>query len=339
MKKIFAVIAALLMTAAACFTFSACQDDPNVIRVSEVTHSIFYAPLYIADKNGYFTDEGLTVTMTDANGSQNALTAVMTKAADIALSGPETVVYTQNEGKQDAPVIFGQLTACDGSFLMGKTAEPDFSWDNLSGKTVIMGRPGGMPEMTLRYVLTQLGYTHSATPTGAKQVNMFTDINDFATLAATFTQDTAGKYDYCTMFEPTASQQQALGKAFIVASVGEKSGNVPFTAFAATPSYLKKHSKQAQKFLNAVKKGYDFLMEKDTATVAAVLAKSFSFDVTSCGYVVESYKAISAWAKTPVMNEKDFNFMQDIMINAGRLKASERVAHSKAVDNTFANAV
>ena len=338
-KRFAALFLAAAMLCASCFTVYGCtKKDPDKIRVSEVTHSIFYGPLYIALNNGYFKDEGLTVTIDNAGGSEKAMTAVISGNAEIGLMGPETVVYTMVEGKKDHPVVFGQLTKRDGSFLMGRAPEPDFSWDNLSGKTILMGRPGGMPDMTLRYVLNQKGYTHSANPTGDKQINMDTSINDFNALAGVFAANT--KFDYGTMFEPTATEFQLEEKAYIVASVGQESGEVPFTSFIANPSYLKSHAEQAKKFLKAIKKAYDFIMTGDTKAVAQSLKKSFDgISAESCEFVVISYKNIDAWNSTPVLAEDAFNRMQDVIENAGNLKKADRVDFAKAVDNTYAKAI
>lgn len=156
MKKIFLVVLALILVA---LPLSACKpDDDNKITINEVTHSIFYAPQYLAMALGYFEDAGYEIELINGQGSDLSMTAVVTGAADIALLGPETVLYVYQQGRQDYPVVFGQLTKRDGSFLVGREFEPNFDWTNLAGKEIIMGRRGGMPAMTLQYVLNQHGY-------------------------------------------------------------------------------------------------------------------------------------------------------------------------------------
>lgn len=185
----------------------------KTIRLNEVTHSVFYAPQYVAMKNGYFTEENLKIDLTTAGGSDKVMTAVLAGQSDIGLSGPETSIYVYNEGKEDYTQIFAQLTKKDGSFLVSKTDEKDFKWTNLKGTTVIPGRKGGVPYMTLEYVIKQNGM-NPATDL------ILDDSIKFDLMAGAFT---GGNASYVTLFEPTASLTQNAGKGYIVASVGEAS--------------------------------------------------------------------------------------------------------------------
>lgn len=222
-------------------------------------------------------------------------------------------------------MIFGQLTMCDGSFLVGRNPEPDFDWANLEGKHILAGRPGGVPAMTLQWVLNQHGVS-----TDTK--NFDTSVA-FDAMVGTF--DTDKSIDYTTMFEPTASEFVALGKGYIVASVGEASGAVPYTAFSAQKSWLKENNGTAKAFLRAILKGYKFMTENTPETVAKALTKSFAgISEKSIAASVKSYLAIGAWSESPILDQAPFERLQDIMENAGTL--STRADYKLAVDNTIA---
>ncbi|GHV03229.1 ABC transporter substrate-binding protein [Clostridia bacterium] len=333
MKKTIGLILAAI-AAFACLTFTACgKKAEGVIRVNEVTHSIFYAPFYIADNLGYFKDEGITIELTNGGGSDVTMAALTSNSADIGLLGPETVVNVISNGKADYPVIFGQLTKRDGSFLVGKTEQPDFKWSDLTGKHILAGRKGGSPAMNLQYAIEKNG------------LNIADDLNfdmgvAFNLVAPTFMNDANNVYDYCTMFEPTATDCVKQGKGFIVAAVGDEAGECPFTCFAANKSYLDKNSALVEKFLKAVVKAYDYIVSNPADKVAEALLPSFdSVTKLQCVDVIDSYIRIDAWMSTPVMKEAAFNRLQDIMINAGELAADKKVAFGKAVDNSWAEKV
>ena len=158
MKKLLTFLLAVLMIVPA---LCACgQKSTSVVRLNEVTHSVFYAPQYVAMSQGFFAEEGLEVELTNGGGADKVMTAVVSGQSDIGLAGPEASIYVYNQGKADHTQIIAQLTKRDGSFLVGRAEDAAFSWEDLRGKTVIGGRKGGVPEMTLEYVLR----LHSLTP-------------------------------------------------------------------------------------------------------------------------------------------------------------------------------
>lgn len=325
-SRLTALIGALTLALCPAMMTGCSDDGMTTVRLCEVTHSIFYAPLYIAQNNGYFTDESIYLKLSNGGGADRVMTAVISGSADIGLAGPEATVYCHVEGQRNYPIIFGQLTKRDGSFLIGRTPEPDFDWSSLSGKHILAGRAGGVPAMTLQWVLNNHGVSTS-------DGSLFDTSVAFDAMVGTF--DTDKSISYTTMFEPTASEYVALGKGYIVASVGEASGEVPYTAFSAQKSWLKDNGDTAKAFLRAVLRGYKFMTENTPEDVAKALAPSFAgIEVTSIAAAVRSYLDIDAWASTPVMAKEAFERLQDIMENAGTL--SSRADYDLAVDNTIA---
>ena len=327
-KKLSLLSLAFILMFSTCFFVGCGKKDYNTIELNEVTHSIFYAPLYVAMNEDFFEDEGLTVKLTNGGGSDTSMSALLTGSADIILAGPETVVYTQQEGLKDKPVVFGQLTTCDGSFIISKDSTENFSLDNLVGQTIIGGRQGGMPAMTLQYILETNGYNLG---TGADKINLRTDVA-FNLTASVWENDSSIKY--CTLFEPTASNVATQTNSKIVASLGELSGRIPYTCFAAKESYLKKHSDVAEKFISAVLKGYEFINSNDSTTVAQALLPSFEGNtVAELAVAVDQYKAIGAWSSDMILTEESFNNLMNVMLHAGVI--TERSQWTDVVDNTI----
>ena len=328
MKK-FAIVLAIIVGSVS-VVFAGCGGG-NVIRLNEVTHSIFYAPFYAAINLGYFEEEGIEIDLTNGGGSDSSMTALLSGSADIALLGPETAVYVVGEGASNTPVIFGQLTKRDGSLLVGRTEEPSFSWSNLAGKEIIGGRRGGSPAMSLQKAVEQAGLEVG---TGPQQCNINLDVA-FDLVVGAFE---AGQGDYCTMFEPTASEYVAAGKGYIVASVGEGSGEIPFTCFMAMESYIDKNEEKIEKFLKAVVKGYNYLIDATDEEILTALKPSFS--TTQDSIIISSvrnYIEFDAWMSTPVMSEQSFKNLQDMMEAAGEL--DKRINFADVVDNTYAQKV
>lgn len=328
MKK-FAIFLALIVGSISVL-FAGCGGS-NVIRVNEVTHSIFYAPFYAAINLGYIEEEGIEIDLTNGGGSDQSMTALLSGSADMALLGPETAVYVVGEGAKNAPVIVGQLTKRDGSLLVGRTNETNFNWSNLAGKEIIGGRRGGSPAMSLQYAVEKAGNTVGTAP---EQCNINLDVA-FNLVVGAFE---AGQGDYCTMFEPTASEYVAAGKGYIVAAVGQASGEVPFTCFMAMQSYLDKNESKVEGFLRAVTRAYNYLISATDQEIIDALKPSFSTTTDEIIVsAVRNYIDFDMWKSTPVMNKADFERLQDVMQNAGELQ--KRINFEDVVNNTYAEKV
>ena len=322
LKRLVAVVLCLLMATA---LLGCAGQTARKITLNEVTHSVFYAPLYAAISLGYFKEEGIELELVNGGGADKSMTAVLSGQAEIGLMGPEAAIYVFNEGKEDSALVVGQLTKRDGSFLMGRTPDEDFKWTDLKGKTIIGGRAGGVPEMTLEYVLRKNGLEPG------KDVDVITNIQ-FNLMGGAFE---GGTGDYVTLFEPTASMFEKEGKGYILDAVGAESGEVPYTAFMAKKSYIKDNPLVIEKFLRAVYRGQQFVQKATDEEVAKAIV-SFFPDTTeeSLVMVAKSYRAIDAWMDTPVMKVEAFSRLQDIIIQAGVLK--DKVGFTDVVDTSYA---
>jgi NitT/TauT family transport system substrate-binding protein len=295
------------------------------VRLNEVTHSVFYAPQYAAINLGFFSAEGLDVELTNGAGTDKVMTAVLSGQADIGFGGPEATLYVYNEGKTDHPVIFAQVTNRDGSFLVGRKPEPNFKWENVKGKTIIGGRTGGMPEMTLEYVLKHQGLQPG------KNVEVNTSIQ-FALMAPAFLN---GQGDYVALFEPTASMIEKEGKGYVVASIGKDSGEVSYTAYFAKKSFLKKNAGLIQKFTNALYKGQLWVAKHTPEEIAKAIQSSFPDTSEELLIVVAArYKNQDTWNTDPLLKKKSFELMQRIMKEAGELQTA--VPYEKITETSFA---
>ena len=318
------------MTLLICSCGSDAQQTKLItVRVNEVAHSVFYAPQYVAMKEGFFEEEGISIELTNGGGADKVMTAVLTDQADIGLAGPEACIYVYNQGKEDYPKVFAQLTKRDGSFLVGRTNDK-FSWNDLRGKNIIGGRAGGVPEMTLEYVMRLNGVE--------PHVDAVVDTSvQFNMMAGAFT---GGNGDYVTLFEPTATEVEQAGQGYILTSIGQESGEIPYTAYFASQTYMKENSDLVQRFTNAIAKGQKWVQEHTPQEIAASIAHQFpDTDVNVLATVAQRYKEIDAWNTTPVMEQEALERLETVMEQAGELKRSDWVVFEELVDNSYAKAV
>lgn len=308
------VITALTMT------FSTPKEDDNLttINLAEVSHTIFYAPQYAAIQNGYFEEEGMEINLILTPGADKVAAALLSKDADIGLSGSEATIYVYNGGEQDYLKTFAQLTQKDGSFLVSRTPIENFTLEDLRGKTVIGGRRGGMPEMTFEYVLRQNGMDPKTDLTIDTSV-------EFAAMGGAFI---GGDDDFVTLFEPTALEVEQQGYGYVVASIGELGGVVPYTSYSARISFIEENPDLIAGFNRAVQKGLDYVHSHSDEEVAETILSFFpDTSLNDLTEVVGRYREIDAWPTTTSFTEESFNHLQDIMIDAGELE--EKVPYSE----------
>ncbi len=331
MKKILIIILAIAIVAIGITTYiflnkpDKTTQELKTIQVNEVTRSVFYAPQYIAISQGYFEQEGLKVELTTGQGADKVMTAVLAGQSDIGFAGPEAAIYVYNEGKEDYAEVFAQMTQKDGAFLVSKQKTDNFSWQDLKGKTVIPGRKGGVPYMTFEYVLKKNGIDPQ------KDVNLDDSIK-FDLMAGAFA---GGDAEYVTLFEPTASMTEKAGKGYVVASVGEASGEIPYTAYFAKKSYIQQNQDTIQSFTNAIYKGQKYVKTHTAKEIAQNIKDFFpDTDLAMLEASIQSYMDIDAWKDTPVLKEEAFNLLQTVMKEAGELE--KQADYTKVVNNTYA---
>lgn len=253
------------------------------------------------------------------------MTAVLSGEADVGFMGSESTIYTYLGETDDYVVNFAQLTQRAGNFLVSREPIDSFSWDMLKGKNVLGGRAGGMPELVFEYILKQNGIDPKADLSIDQSI-------DFGSTAAAFS---GGQGDFTVEFEPHATALEQKGDGYVVASLGEDSGYVPYTAFSAKKSYIDAHPDVIQAFTNALQKGMDYVAEHSPEEIAAAIQPQFEeTDAETLSTIVKRYYDQDTWKQDLIFREDAFTLLQDILEEGGEL--SKRVPYEDLVTTTFA---
>lgn len=165
------------------------------------------------------------------------------------------------------------------------------------------------------------------------------DINDltidtsveFASMASAFI---GGTGDYVTLFEPNATTLEKEGKGYIVGYLGEFGGEVPYTSYNALKSYIKNNKDTIKKFTKAINKGLKYVQKKDSKTIAKELVEFFpDMTINDLDKMIKRYKDNDAWKKNTKLTKKEFEHLEDIIIEAGII--DKKVPYNKLVDTSF----
>lgn len=335
-KKIISIVSAAALGVCcltACGNETTDTKELQKITLAEVTHSVFYAPQYVAMSQGFFEEEGLEIDLINTQGADKTMAALISKDADIGLMGPEASIYIYNQNEEDYAVNFAQLTQCDGSFLVSREKIDKFSYEDLKGKEVLGGRAGGVPLMTLEYVLKQNG-VEIGEDTKSGKCNLRSDVQ-FAAMAGAFA---AGEADFTTAFEPTATQLEKDGAGYIVASIGKDSGKIPYTAYSTTKSYIKDNKDVLEKFTRAIYKAQIWCKEATDKEIAEAIQPYFEDNsIDELVIVAKQYRKIGAWCENPYFEEESLNNLMKVMKNAGELE--KEVPYDKIVNTDISQKI
>ena len=320
-KKIFVyvlcVVTLFTIISSVIFDFNKSENKKKVV-LAEVAHTVFYAPMYVAIEKGYFEESGIDVDLILTSGADKVTAALLSNDADIGLCGAEATIYVYNGGEKDYLKTFSQLTQKDGTYIVSRKKYKNFKLDDLKGKTIIGGRAAGMPEMTLEYALLQNGINPRS------DVNIDTSIA-FPAMGGTFI---GGYGDFVTLFEPTASSVEKQGYGYVVASVGDLGGVVPYTSFSAKKSYINNNKEVISDFDKAIQKGLDYVSTHSHQEVAKVIINQFpDSSLSEIEAAVKRYRKTGVWPKSTTFKKESFNHLQDIMISYGEI--NKKVPYEK----------
>jgi NitT/TauT family transport system substrate-binding protein len=333
MKRFGKIPALCLVAIMMVMSMTGCGDKKaegkTKVVLNEVAHSIFYAPMYVAIENGYFADKGIELELVTGFGADKTMTAVLTDEADIGFMGCESSIYTYAGGTEDYVVNFAQLTQRAGNFLVSREPIENFDWSMLKDKDVLGGRAGGMPEMVFEYILLKNNIDPAADLSIDQSIS-------FGSTAAAFS---GGQGDFTVEFEPYATMLEQKGDGYVVASLGEESGYVPYTSFSAKKSYIQAHPETIQAFTDALQEGMDYVNGHTSEEIAKVIAPQFEeTDMDTLTKIVERYHAQDTWKKDLVFEEDSFELLQNILLEFNVLE--QKTPYEDLVNTDFAqNAV
>lgn len=299
------------------------ENDLVPIKLAEVTHSAFYAPLYVAIENGYFKNNGIQIELLLTPGADKVAAAVLSNDVEIGFAGPESAIYVYNGGEEDYIITFAGLTKRDGQFIVSRKEINDFTLNDLKGKEILAGRRGGMPVLNFQNALKNEEISEN-------DINMNTNV-EFASLAGSFI---SGMGDFVNLFEPNATKLVSEGYGYIVGNIGAYSGEVPYTAFYARKSYVENNEEVIKKYTDAINEGLKYVNSHSAEEIAKVILPQFpDISLKDLTIIVDNYKKYDSWLSTPFITEESYKNLQNIMIDAELLK--DYVPYDKLIKNIY----
>lgn len=313
MKKIFYTFLVILLLVL-CLIFFLLKkeknDNMNSIKIAEVTHSVFYAPLYVAIEEGYFNEENIDIKLILTPGADKVSAAVLSGDVQIGFAGAESAIYVYEKNEKDYLQIFSGLTKRDGQFILGRKDKKDFSLKDLYGKEILVGRSSGMPALNFLNALKNEEIDKN-------KIKINYNI-DFASLSGAFIGNTG---DYVNLFEPTALKLEKEGYGYVLQSIGLLSGEMPYTTFYARKSYIENNKEIIKSFTKAINKGLEFVKNNDEMKIAKSIYKQFpDLSLNDLSTIIKRYKDADSFLDSSYIEEKLLINLENLLIDNNLLK-------------------
>lgn len=313
MKKIFYTFLVILLLVLCLIFFlpkKEKNDNMNSIKIAEVTHSVFYAPLYVAIEEGYFNEENIDIKLILTPGADKVSAAVLSGDVQIGFAGAESAIYVYEKKEKDYLQIFSGLTKRDGQFILGRKNKKDFSLKDLYGKEILVGRSSGMPALNFLNALKNEEIDKN-------KIKINYNI-DFASLSGAFIGNTG---DYVNLFEPTALKLENEGYGYVLQSIGLLSGEMPYTTFYARKSYIENNKEIIKSFTKAINKGLEFVKNNDEMKIAKSIYKQFpDLSLNDLSTIIKRYKDADSFLDSSYIEEKLLINLENLLIDNNLLK-------------------
>lgn len=313
MKKIFYTFLVILLLVLCLIFFlpkKEKNDNMNSIKIAEVTHSVFYAPLYVAIEEGYFSEENIDIKLILTPGADKVSAAVLSGDVQIGFAGAESAIYVYEKNEKDYLQIFSGLTKRDGQFILGRKDKKDFSLKDLYGKEILVGRSSGMPALNFLNALKNEEIDKN-------KIKINYNI-DFASLSGAFIGNTG---DYVNLFEPTALKLEKEGYGYVLQSIGLLSGEMPYTTFYARKSYIENNKEIIKSFTKAINKGLKFVKNNDEMKIAKSIYKQFpDLSLNDLSTIIKRYKDADSFLNSSYIEEKLLVNLENLLIDNNLLK-------------------
>lgn len=313
MKKIFYTFLVILLLVLCLIFFlpkKEKNDNMNSIKIAEVTHSVFYAPLYVAIEEGYFNEENIDIKLILTPGADKVSAAVLSGDVQIGFAGAESAIYVYEKNEKDYLQIFSGLTKRDGQFILGRKDKKNFSLKDLYGKEILVGRSSGMPALNFLNALKNEEIDKN-------KIKINYNI-DYASLSGAFIGNTG---DYVNLFEPTALKLENEGYGYVLQSIGLLSGEMPYTTFYARKSYIENNKEIIKSFTKAINKGLEFVKNNDEMKIAKSIYKQFpDLSLNDLSTIIKRYKDADSFLDSSYIEEKLLINLENLLIDNNLLK-------------------
>lgn len=260
--------------------------------------ALYYLPLTITERLGYFKDEGLNVRISDFPGGTRSLEAVVGGSADVVSGSYEHTINMQSK-KIDfqAFVLSGaapQITVAIASKLAAKYKSPK----DLKGLKVGVSAPGSSTNMVVNYLLAKGGLK----PTDVSIVGIGAGANVISAVDQ-------GRVDVISQTDPAVTILEKDGKVKVIAETRTPEGTeqlfggpMPAASLYAPIEFIRKNPNTVQALTNAMVRALIWMQQASPQQILATVPEEYTLG-NKAMYLFAYNNVKTAYSKDGLFNE------------------------------------
>jgi len=277
------------------------------IHIRVTRHSAFYSPLLMTIAGGHLHAEGLESSYDVITADKTVAGGIRDGHVHVGQSAVATHFVPYEHGEILPYVHFAQINERDGFFLVGREPQPDFSWPQLAGRSVLVDH-FFQPLAMFRYAL----HRQQLDETGITMI----DAGEPQTMERAFRD---GRGDYVHLQGPAAQQLEQDGVGHVVAAVGDAIGPVAFSSLCAAPAWLATDAARA--FVRAYRRARAQVIAAPPEEIAAAEAGFFpQIDRAVLTRTIAAYQQLGCWTPAVEISRASYKAALDVFEFSGLIR-------------------
>ena len=289
------------------------------ITLYENLRACSYTPFYLAQTLGFFEEEGLDINLQLSPSPPETAQGLIDGRADVSFGGPMRVLMHHN-ADEDCPLIcFGQVVARDPFILVGQTPNTTFCFQDLIGPKIGIATDVPTPWMTLQDDLSRAGV----------EPNLINKSAD-RTMQENTILFKKGELDIVQVFEPYA--QELLESGGHIWHSFSTRGDIAFTTFYATRSFLDSNRFACRSLINAINKSLTKIHQSSAKEISDAIRPFYFPCLTTNSYenIINRYKESKLWPKTTALPAASFVRLKAALLSGGLIQKD--IPYERIVD-------
>lgn len=319
------VTAGLLLSACASGPAEAGEDGLTPVTINQAVPTIFYLPLYVAEAQGYFEDNGVDMTLDTAGSGSGAFAAVLGGSADFSIQDPVFVPKSLASGAEG--VVVAGIHDQPSMFIIG-TDDTDLSGnlEYLEGKKVIVSPEPDTSWAYMTYLIEQNGLEN------VELVNV--------ALGSELAAVASGQADYAVAGAQSVVQgieEQGLHQVYGFAD-DDMLSPFAFSSLTSTQRYLDENPEAALGVVTALEQADRFIYENPEETIQIAIEEFPDLDPEVIRFTVQSMIDTDGFPHTTLVSEEAWAHNMEVAAFIENVDAypSESTDYATAVDTDLA---